>query len=544
MPDLKRLFEERSGSKQFKLRNAAYKLFESSYNSEDMDRPVLDLAYRPNNVDGVQVGQDQEIKRIVVNQVRRVVSHFTSMFSHRPRVFVLPLNEQEAQRVDRESEYIEHVFRTSNLDALHAQQSLFLSLRGDAVFGVDWNPVENTQPRVLVRMYDPRDCYPLFSPHDLGACEDMLIATRVHPVWAITTFNLPKNVVDPSHQATMFYYWDSRDLFVQIEDYEIQRERRRHDLGFCPFRWIYGDPSGLMAQADCREVPKLQEVFNEGLLLAIDAVRKQVDPAFWVTGVAKDITPEPGVANALPEGSQIGRWPIEADPQIILTVMSSLEDAIYTTTGVSPISMRGVGRGSDRSGAAIRHQVEASDARAETRKVLLESTYARLGEMVLKVTNQQYPEEIIHFITQQGIMRQQGKDFHRSSVCEASYSDFVSNTPEQRFQIALQGLGRVWDERYAISKILNLPGVDPAVMAARLRAYQIEQAKITAEAQAAAQQVAQQAQGGGQGQDEAQAMQSTTQRPQRPPQPSPQGLRRALAAQTGASNGFRGLGGQ
>src|SRR5215472_11888895 len=142
-PDLHGLYEERNGARSFRIRNAAYRIFELTYNSDDGgERPILDLAYRPNNVDGVSIGQDSEIRKIVINQVRRVVSHFTSMFSHRPRVFSVPESEQDIHRANDESDYIEHVARVSNLDAAHVQQSHYLALRGDAVFGVDWNTVE------------------------------------------------------------------------------------------------------------------------------------------------------------------------------------------------------------------------------------------------------------------------------------------------------------------------------------------------------------------------------------------------------------------
>lgn len=545
MPDLKRLFEERSDARTFKFRNAAYRLFESTYNSEDIDRPVMDLAYRPNNVDGVQIGQEGDVRKIVINQVRRVVAHFGAMFSHRPRIYVMPVQEDDEERTTREADYIEHVLRASNMDALHTQQAHFLSLRGDAVFGVDWNPVEGTHSRVIARVYDPRNCYPLFSPHDLGGVEDMLIAQRVHPEWARATFDLPQGVVNPNQMASLFYYWTATEMSVQVEEYEVTRFHRQHDLGFCPFRWVFGDPSGLMAQADCREVPKLQEVFNEALLLTIDAVRKQVDPAWWVTGVPKDVTPEPGVANALPENSQIGRWPIEADPSIIMQVMTSLEDAIYTTTGVSPISMRGQARGSIVTGPAVRHQVEAADARAEMRKVLLESTYARLGELILKITNMRYPEELMTWVGRAGVGQAKGKDFNRSAICGAAYSDFISQTSEQRFQIAMQGLGHLWDDSYAIGNIMNLPGTNAKDMQARIRRYQITQAATAAEAQTVAQKIAQEAQGG-QGkpqQDPGRPNQPpTAQRPQpmggQPP--SGAGLRSALAKMGGQANGSGG----
>jgi len=539
--DLKLLFEERSSSVSFKKRNAAYRLFENCYNSDTKEGLRLDLTYRPNNVDGVTMGDDNELSKIAVNQVRRVVSHFGSMFAHRPRVYVFPEDEKSIDKAEREGEYIEHVMRMSNADVQHAQQSHYLALRGDAVFAIDWNPVETTRPRVMLKTYDPRNCYPLFQPHNLGGLEDMLIGVRVNPSWARTTFELGPNAINPDQQASLFYYWDSEDFSIQIEEIPLKRFGRRHGLGFVPFRWVFGDPSGLMAQADCREVPKLQEVFNEALLLTLDAVRKQVDPAWYVTGAPKDISPEPGYANALPENASVGKWPIEADPQIIMQVMSSLESAIYTTTGVSPISMTGMGRGSDRSGAAIRHQVEAVDARAEQRKVLLESTYARLGEMVLKITNQLYPQELLAFSTPaKGFQQMPGKDFSKSPLCEAAYSDFVSQTPETRFQIALQGLGRVFDDKYAISNVLDLPGVDPTGMVERLRTYQISQAKIAAEAQAAAQHIAQQAQGEEAGQPggmPGQPQANTLQAPCRPTPPTGRALRSQLASITGQGNG-------
>src|SRR5215467_5486218 len=105
MPNLKELFEERSGSQSFKKRNAAYKLFENCYSSETKEGLNLDLTYRPNNVDGVTMGNDNELNKIAVNQVRRVVSHFSSMFAHRPRVYVFPEDEKSIDKAEREGEY-------------------------------------------------------------------------------------------------------------------------------------------------------------------------------------------------------------------------------------------------------------------------------------------------------------------------------------------------------------------------------------------------------------------------------------------------------
>ena len=540
MPDLLSMFEQRSATQMFKFRNAAYRLFESVYVSEDIDRPVLDLAYRPNNVDGVLIGQDKEIKKIVINQVRRVANHFGAMFAHRPRWSVMALGDQG--RAGWQGEYLEYVAQRSNLDAKQPQQSHWLALRGDAVFGVDWNPIEGTEPGVYIRTYDPRHCYPLFSTIDPGACDDMLIAYTVHPHWAESRFGVTG--LPPDEPVRVFYLWTASDLYVQVEHQELPRFRRHHTLGVCPFRWIWGDASGLMAQADVREVPKLQEVYNELLLLSLDAVRKQVDPAYWVTNMAKDVHPEPGEATALNEGAQIGTWPVDADPQIILSVGQALEESIQSTTGVSPISMQGQAKGASASGTAVRHQVEAIDSRSETRKVMLEAAYGRLGELVLRVSNMVYPDDMIRFASKSGVQSRKGGEFERNPIVTADYSDFVASSPEMRFQLALQGLGHLWDLDYAVDNVLNLPGVNGKEMAERIGAYQLQMAKVQQEAQQMQQQGQQGQPGGAEtaagapgGQQAPPGGPPSAAKSQRPSQPSPRALRDVLAGMGGQRNG-------
>lgn len=499
--DLKELHEFREGGKAFQRRNAAYHLFETTYNSEkenpDQRFAALDLTYRPTNVD--IPGSDGQ-GGIVINQVRRVGSHFAGLFSRPPRLVCWPPDGNQAQ-AETMASMVLSVFRRSDLIGLQPQQAWRLALRGDAVYAVDWEPTEGKQPKVMVKAFDPKHCYPEFSPDDLGRVENVLIAQRVNRAWAEAKFGVK---LDEDDEPNLYRYWDDSEYQVQIGEHKLPRLGRKHDLGFCPFRWVFGDPSGLMAQADVREVPKLQATYNEGLLLALDAIRRSVDPAYYATGVAKDITPEPGVANALPEGASVGMWPISAEPQIILGTMDHLEASIQSTTGVSPISSTGASRQSQSSGAAVRHQVEAIEQRTETRKVLLETAFARLGEMVLEVSRKIYPQEVLSYRGEkQGSL--QGADIPEGVECEALYGGFIGLSLDARVQIALAGLGKLWDEQYALSSILDAPGTTGEAMVERLHQHQIQQAKYAAEAQ----QAAQQAMGGGQGASPEQALQGS-----------------------------------
>lgn len=388
------------------------------------------------------------------------------------------------------------VWRRSSLHTLQPRQGHWLSLRGDAVWGLDWKESERPEERgPIVRTFDPAWCYPLFSPDDLGAVQDMLIAFEVQPQWVTANFPEVRDL-DREKNAQIFYYWDAKEMHVQIGEQYLETRRREHKLGFCPFRWVFGDPSGLMAQSDIREVPKLQDVFNENLLLALDAIRKQVDPSWYATGIKRDIEPEPGMATALPEGSNVGAWPVTASPEIILGVMHALESFIQSMTGVSPISMSGQAQGSIVTGAAVRHQVEAIEQRAEMRKYMLQATYARLLEYVLRLTEAQFPEQEIVFRAASAGGRQSltGNEIQQWYECEAEYGGFLGLSPEQRVQVAMSILGRLGDEELAL-KIADFPGVNPGDMQKRLEDYHLRQAGLAARGQALGQQVLQQMQG-------------------------------------------------
>jgi hypothetical protein len=550
---LRELYEERVASNEFRKRDKMYDDLQKVFDSEEHGETATDGSYRPNLQDPGSGGDAQkDAEEIVVNQTRRVVNHFTSTFAYPPRVMVLPLVLEREQAKyatsDALTDYNDHVNRKSNIATLHPRVSHWLSLRGDAMYGVDWGllggwgSMGNLKRGVRIFTFDPRHCYPLISKFDLGGCDDMLIALEVTREQAREMYGVTDEQIGTQHNPRVFYYWNTHVFRAAIEDHPLSDDIE-HELGFCPFRWIFGDPSGKFAQSDVREVPKLQRTFNEGLLLAIDAIRKQVDGSWWYSAdETKEIEPTPGHVDPLGPGATVGRWEIAADPQIILGVMRYLEDSIQATTGVSPISMSGAApQTSHVTGAAVRHQVEAAEARSETRKALLQAAYSRLAEYVLMVTRLKFSGETMLFRSGEKLNGFSADQIAVYVEAEAEYGGFLGLPPEQRVQLAMAGLGHLWDDEYAIGGILDLPGVTPAVMRDRIAAYQLAQAKTQAQAQQAMQQGQQGEEGGEGGAPGAAGAPGgpppTMARPQRPTAPNGPQLRNYLARKTGAANG-------
>jgi hypothetical protein len=544
MKPLKELYEERRASDEFRKRDATYDELQKVYDSEE-NHGGGDGTYRPNLQDPGSGGDAQrEAEEIVVNQTRRVVNHFTSTFAYPPRVMVLPLVLERDQAkfvtADALTEYNDHVNRKSNIATLHPRVAHWLSLRGDAVYGVDWGllgswgSMGNLKRGVRIFTFDPRYCYPLISPFDMGACDDMLVALQITREQAKELYDVTDEQMGTMHNPRVFYYWSARVFRAAIEDHVIAEDQ--HDLGFCPFRWIFGDASGKFGQADVREVPKLQRTFNEGLLLAIDAIRKQVDGSWWYSAdETKEIEPTSGHVDPLGPGAVVGRWEIAADPQIILGVMKYLEDSIQATTGVSPISMSGAApQTSHVTGAAVRHQVEAAEARSETRKALLQSAYSRLAEYVLLVTRAKFAGETMLFRSAHKLSSFSADQIAIYVEAEAEYGGFLGLPIEQRVQLAMTGLGHLWDDEYAIGNVVDLPGVTPAAMRDRVTAYVLAQAQAQARAQQAMQQGQEGEQGGAPGAVQASGGPPPTMaRPQRPTPPSGPQLRNYLAQRAG-----------
>jgi len=548
---LKDLYEERRASDEFRVRDQKYAELQRVYDSEDA-RSGGDSSYRPNLQDPNQGGDaERDAEEIVVNQVRRVVNHFAAMFAYPPRVMVAPLilenDQQKFVGADALTDYNNHVMNKSNIATLHPRVSHWLSLRGDGVYGVDWGllgswgSMGNLKRGVRIFTFDPMFCYPMTSRFDLGAVDDMLIALQITPEQAKEMYDVGDEVIGNEQNPRVFMYWTSKRFRVAIEDHELTKFGKDFDLGFCPFRWIFGDPSGRFAQSDVREIPKLQKTFNEGLLLAIDAIRKQVDASWWYSSDQnQDIEPVPGTAHALGPGAAVGRFEIAADPQIILGVMQYLEQSIQATTGVSPISVQGAApQTSHVTGSAVRHQVEAAEARAETRKALMQAAYSRLAEYVLMVTKKAGLQEPIHFRSGSTLAKVTAEQIAEYVEADAEYGGFLGLAPEVRVNIALAGLGHLWDDEYATANVLDLPGTTPSVMRERIAAYQLNQAKAQAKAQQAMQGGGDE-QGGGQpgapGAAPPGGQPSTMARPQRPVPPNGGQLRAALAQQ-GGQNG-------
>jgi hypothetical protein len=482
--DLRELYEKRRGLTHFKERDLAVKVFENYYHSRDPQKPgIPQITYRPYNVDNINVSNQSE-HRYAVNLSRRVVGYFSSMFAHPPRTWKSPLGG-DIKTADRHTLWLAHVFQQSRLLTLQPRQSHWLSMRGDCVYAVDWDA-----KRVFVRTYDPAWCYPTFSNLDMGKVEDMLICFQVPSEWA----NRHYGSHSQDESCHVFIYWDDRICRTQVGLEPIHDLDREHHLGFCPFRWVFGSPDGSLAEADIRDVPSLQDLYNENLLLAMDSIRKTVDPAYWGAGLKGNIQPEPGVVIGLPnEQATINQFPTGGDPHMIMGVMEMLNSNIEATSGISPISSTGRAQGSIVTGSAVRHQVEAIESRAEARRAAFEDCYAQLGAMCFQVLEKIFPKKEQTFPIKGGEDAIRGSEIEGWYDCYAQYGEYFNVPPEQRIQLALQGLGRIYDDKMAI-RLAGLPDVTPEEMAARIDDYQTRQGAITGKAQAYAQLAAQQAQ--------------------------------------------------
>jgi hypothetical protein len=461
--NLRDLWNQRKSSTLFKERDAKYLVHDTYYHSKFKGSEGNQLTYRPYQMDNINYGSDDP--SYLINHCRKIVNYFASSFSKRPKWFVIPKSSQEDE-LKHASELtgdLEKCVRRSRLDSLQPKWSYFLSSRGDAVYGVE---VVNGES--YIRMYDPWWCYPSHSPFDLGACLDMLVSFNVTAYWVRQNYDVSLSNKRDEEMVQMFLYWDSKRKFVQFDDVLVGGSE--HGFDRCPFRWTFGGPSGLMGESDVIEIPKLQDLYNENILLAMDSVRKDIDPAYWGSGLKGDVTPVPGqVANAGPD-AKINAFPSGGNPQVILGIADMLSGSMQSMAGVSPISMTGQASGSIVTGSAVRHQVEAGESRLDTRKTFIEDTFRMLGELVLsQVETERYE-------------------------VEANYGAFSSIPLQDRIQLALQGEGRLWDDAYAVGTVIDLPGVEAAEMMERIAAYQVRQATVAAQAQIAAQKLSAQSQ--------------------------------------------------
>ena len=517
--NLRELFQKRKGETQFKERDVAVKVFENYYQSRDPNKPgIPQITYRPYLIDAVNTSSADN-HRYAVNLSRGVVSYFGSLFSQPPKLWKTPLGD-DLKSADLQTAWLRSVMKNSRMGTLQPRQAHWLSLRGDATYGVDWTP----EGKVMIRTYDPAWCYPQFSALDLGAVEDMLIATEVPTKWVRDNYG-----IEIAGDTTYLYiYWDKNDQMVQIGEVIVESQTRHHGLGFCPFRWVFGAADGTLAQADVRDLASLQDLYNENLLLAMDSVRKQVDPAYWGSGIKGNLQPTPGeVLGLANDQAKIQRFETGGDPQIQMAVMNMLEQQINQVSGMSPISAQGQARGSIVTGSAVRNQVEAMESRTETRRATLEDAYAQVGEMCLRVAEKIFPNKEQTFPTKEGNATLKGKDIQGWYECAAKYGDILGLSPRERMQVSMQGLGHIYDDKMAI-RLADLPDVTPEEMVARLADYQDRQAIAVGRGQGlgqvAAQAVTQQPPAAASGQPAGPPPGSQPQRPSPPPAPGIAGM--------------------
>src|SRR5467141_1053931 len=309
--NLREIYEHRKGMVTFKERDVSYRVFENYYQSRDPQKPgIPQITYRPYLIDNVAMSTPDS-QRYAVNLSRRVVSYFASSFARPPRTWKSPLGS-DSKTADEHSYWLKNVFERSRLSTLQPRNAHWLSMKGDCVYHVDWDEKEN---QVKVRTYDPAWCYPQFSNVDLGAVDDMLIVFQVSTHWANSTYGT--NI--QGETTHVYIYWDDQVRRIQVGEQAIPTMDRDHGLGFCPFRWVFGAADGTLAQADVRDLPALQDLYNENLLLALDAIRKQVDPAYYGTGIKGNLMPEAGTVLGIPnENAKINEFPVGGDATIIL----------------------------------------------------------------------------------------------------------------------------------------------------------------------------------------------------------------------------------
>lgn len=487
--NLETLWKMRAGAKTFKDRDSLYRTLEDYVLSRSSTRAPTNISPKPLLLDA----EDAADERVLVNWASQVVNHRVASFSRIPRTWNLPWSgEPEAVRLaQKNTNFIYSVFAKSSMKALQPLQAWRFSVRGEAVQGVEW---DKQKKQIYVRCYDPAWCYPSLNDLDLGAMNDLLITYEVDAGWARKNFKV--DVPGDKKLARVFIYWTTEERTVQVDRTPVEEFRLKHDLGFVPFRWAFARPNGQYAQSDVRDVIRLQDVFNEALVLSLDALRKTVYKAYWGVGIKENVVPQPDEVIAFTNtDAHIYEFPSSAPPEVALGIMDSLGKYIQSAAGVSPISLEGTASGSIVTGAAVRHQVEAVEARSETQRVVFEMLYSKTAEYILRVLESQFPDAKVLFRgrDQQSFDTVTGSDVKGWYDCTSEYGSTYNMPPEQRSKYALEGLGRLWDDHYAVKA--GLPDdIDPDEMVQRLQDYQVRQAEIQAKAQGAAQEEASQGQ--------------------------------------------------
>lgn len=486
---------------EFKMRNQLYKAYEDAFLGRDSERKEQYVTWRPQMIDGIMTG-DAGAQKALLNLCRQIVNHHQASFARIPKVENVPYSPDALEDSIRKTGIIQGVFARSRIKSIQPLQAWRLACRGDAVYGCEWGKSgggEEGLPFITVRAYDPAECYPDMIKDDPGGMYDLLVVQEVRREWAERVFNVELSGSDKS--IKLFTYWTPQCRYVQVHDVMINDPRYtfEHNMGFVPWRWVYNAQNTHMGQSDLTEIPKLQQLLSDSMLLMMDGARKLIDKSYWGKGIAGEVVPRPGEVVVFPNPqAEINEFPTAEPPQMMLSVMSALQQYAQAMGGVSPISMEGMASGSIVTGSAIRHQVEAIEARTETKRVAVEGGFAILGEYILRILEKAFPEEEMTVRTARtGEVSMKGADVKQWYTCEASYGDFFGLGPTERGRWALEGLGKVHGRKTAISMIY--PEEDVPTMEKEIDDYQLSQAGITGRSQAVAQAAASGNQPGGQG---------------------------------------------
>jgi hypothetical protein len=488
--DLNDLWKNRVGQHEFKMRNQAYRAYEDAFLGRDSERKEQYVTWRPQMIDGINTG-DAAAQKALVNLSRQFVNHHQASFARIPKVENVPYSPDAIDDAIRKTGIIQGVFHRSRIKAIQPLQAWRLSCRGDAVYGCEWGKSgygpDQGNPFITVRHYDPADCYPDMILDDPGAMHDLLVVQEVRRDWAEKTFNVKVGGAEKS--IKMFIYWTPDWRYVQVHDQLVQDPRYtfEHNLGFVPWRWIYNAQNTHMAQSDIIEIPKLQQLISDSMLLMMDGARKLIDKSYWGKGITGEVVPRPGEVVTFPNPqAEIHEFPVAEPPQMMAGIMQTLQSYAQAMAGVSPISLEGMASGSIVTGSAIRHQVEAIEARTETKRVSVEGGFAILGEYILRVLEKAFPDQEMTVRTERtGEISMKGSEVKQWYTCQASYGDFFGMGPTERSRMMLEMLGKTVGRKKAISVIF--PEEDVPTMEKEIDDYQLAQASITGRSQAVAQ---------------------------------------------------------
>lgn len=481
--DLRELWEARSELSEFKTRDVAYKVTNNTYLSRSSDGNQAVMTWRPIMLDN-QLTADNE-HREAINLARQIGLHHQASFANPPRLWNRPPDDPELGH--KNTQVINSVLQGSKIKILQGRQSHFLTVRGDAVYGIGYNTDPKADLPVWVRGMDPKYCYPAVDDREgLGSLQDNLITYSVRRKWAEKHYNV--SLPGEKTEVRVFEYWDDEWRLMQIDKVKLQEPwKLRHNLGFVPWYWCYNQIPGLFAQSDISETTKVQELVNDILLLTLDATRRNVDKSYIGIGVKGNLEPRPGkiLGIANPQ-ARVEALETAVPPQMLISVMNVLQSHGMSMAGISPISMEGMAEGSIVTGSAVRHQVEAIEARMNAKRSYLEAVFSWIGSSSLRVLAKKFAsrELSLHI---DGRTSHKGSDVGTWFDCQASYGSFDGLTPTERGNWAMQGLGRVHGRRTAIQ--LAYPESDVQAVEREIDDFQLQQATVAAQAQAAAQQI-------------------------------------------------------